>query len=126
MARCFRTAVSAEPVYSGIKIDIAFHQRFMREQNAAQVEFALHLDRQAPLNLLRQNLAQQHLLSEIFRAHHDVTVCRRKLRRAARSGRRELSFDPFQYLVGDEGHHSSGNCAGQYGAGYPPWQDRGR
>src|SRR5215475_4557118 len=46
----------------------------MRKQCASQVELAIDLHSQPPLDLLRDNLAKDHLLGEIFRAHHDPAL----------------------------------------------------
>src|SRR5579864_3135179 len=54
-----------------IQIDLAIHQSLVCEQRASQVQFALHLLTQAPLELLRQNFSQHKLLGEILRSHHD-------------------------------------------------------
>ena len=58
------------PRVFGIEVQRAAHECLLCQQGAAEVEFAVHYQLRASLELLRQDLAQDDLLGVVFGADH--------------------------------------------------------
>src|ERR1017187_3089328 len=55
------------PGVLGIQVDGAAFQRFVSQQGTSEIEFPVHFEAQAPFDMARYDLPEQHLFREILR-----------------------------------------------------------
>ncbi len=95
---------------------IAGEHRLMREERAAEVEFAADVSVQAVFEMLGDDLPEDELLAEVLGADTHarfVTAGSEREGKAARSANGPSFFNPAQCAVGGDGEQCGGDRARQ-------------